>query len=112
MGIIQITPQFREDETHTSQTLDLDGIRIRLDTYTNKDDGRWYFDVFDDSNNPLIQGVGLVTGLDLWFPYHYLPIPAGILFVQDQSGSPSLDPSLTDFFEGDMALFYQEVESA
>ncbi len=112
MGIIQITPQFREFETHTSQTLDLDDVRVRFDTYTNKYDGLWYFDVFDASSNPLIQGVGLMTGLDLWFQYHYLPIPTGILFVQDQSGSPPADAGLADFLEGDMALFYQEIESA
>jgi hypothetical protein len=112
MGIIQITPQFRKIDTHTSQTLDLDGVRFRLDTYTNKNDGRWYFDVFSDSDVALVQGVGVVTGLDLLFPYHYLPIPPGVLFVQDQSGKPYLDPELDDFIQGDMALFYQEVFDA
>ena len=47
MSIIQITVQFREEDKHTSQTLTLDGVRFRLDTYTNKVDDAWYLDLFD-----------------------------------------------------------------
>lgn len=112
MSILEITPQFRENETHTSQTLVLDGIRIRLDTYTNLEDSCWYFDVFDDQENALVQGIAIVTGLDLLFPYHYFDtIPPGILFVQDQSARPFSDPLLPDFLDDTMALYYQEVLS-
>jgi hypothetical protein len=109
MSILQITPQFRELETHTSQTLTLDGVRIRLDTYTNIVDNSWYFDVYDSDDNPLLKGIAVATGLDLLFPYKYKPIPQGILFVQDQSGFPFRDPIVPDLVNKDMALFYQEV---
>jgi hypothetical protein len=107
MSVIQITVQFREDETHASQILVLDGVRVRLDTYTNKDDNSWYLDLFDEDDNPQIQGLALVAGLDLWFPYKYKSgVPPGILFVQDQSGQPFRDPIVSDFLDGNMALFY------
>lgn len=106
MAIQEITVQFREDETHTSQTLTLDGIRFRLDTYTNKADGCWYMDLFDGDGAPLIQGIALVTGLDLLFPYRYLDVPPGILFVNDHEGERT-DPGLSAFLDKEAALYYQ-----
>jgi hypothetical protein len=106
MSVIEITVQFREGETHTSQTIVLDGIRVRLDTYTNIDDDSWYLDVFDDQDQPIVKGIALAVGLDLWFPYRYKPLPPGILFVQDQSGQPFTDPKVVDFLAGNMTLYY------
>ncbi len=108
MAIVAITVQFREDETHTSQTLTLNGVRFRLDTYTNKYDGCWYLDVYDGDNVALVQGLALVTGLDLLYPYRYLDLPAGLLFVNDLTG-PSEDPGLDTFFDQGAALYYEEV---
>lgn len=106
MDILEITVQFRADETHTSQTLTLDGVRFRLDTYTNRQDGGWYFDLFDGDGVPLVQGVAIVTGLDLLFPYRYLDVPAGLLFVNDHR-PPQTDPTLTTFLDDEAALYYQ-----
>jgi hypothetical protein len=106
MTIIQITPQFREEDQHTSQTLTLDGTRFRLDTYTNRFDGAWYLDLYDADEEPLILGLGLVTGLDLLFPYRYLAVPAGVLFINPLTGD-SVDPGLTSFTDKDVALYYQ-----
>jgi len=107
MAIIEITAQFREEDKHTSQTLTLDGVRFRLDTYTNKADGRWYLDLFDDAGAPIVLGIGLATGLDLLYPYRYLDVPAGILFVNDLAG-PQEDPGLDAFKDKAAALYYQE----
>jgi hypothetical protein len=104
--ILQITPQFRPEDTHTSQTLTLDGVRFRLDTYTNKFDGAWYMDLRDFEDEPLVLGIALVTGLDLLFPYRYLAIPAGILFLNSLTGE-RVDPGLTSFEDEAMALYYQ-----
>lgn len=106
MAIQEITVQFREFETHTSQTLTLDGVRFRLDTYTNKADGAWYLDIFDGEGDALVQGLALVTGLDLLFPYRYLAVPPGILFVNDHEGERE-DPGLDTFFDRGAALYYQ-----
>jgi hypothetical protein len=108
MAIEEITVQFREDETHTSQTLTLDRVRFRLDTYTNKADGSWYLDIFDGDGVALVQGIALVTGLDLLFPYRYLDVPAGALFVNDHEGDRT-DPGLTTFFDRGAALYYETV---
>ena len=104
--IIEITVQFREDETHPTQVLTLDGVKFRLDTYTNKIDGGWYFNISDADDVAVVVGVGLVTGLDLLFPYRHLDVPPGILFVNDLIG-PRDDPGLESFINGGAALYYQ-----
>jgi hypothetical protein len=104
--IIEIVVQAREDDTHTSQSLTLDGARFRIDFYTNKSDGCWYLDLFDSEDAPMVLGIGLVTGLDLLFPYRYLPVPSGVLFVNDHIGERQ-DPTLNSFFEDEMNLYYQ-----
>lgn len=111
MAIKEITVQFRRDETHASQTLTLDGVRVRLDTYTNKADGSWYFDLFDSDDVLLIAGVAITTGLDLLFPYRYLSIPPGSLFVNDLVG-PVEDPGLDAFITKAAALYYQTQDEA
>jgi len=107
MSILQITPQFHALDTHTPQTLTLDGVRVRIVAYTNIVDDAWYLDTYDGNDNPLVLGLALVTGLDLWFPYRYMPLPPGMLFVQDQTGLPMRDPVISDFVHKNMALFYQ-----
>ena len=106
MRVLQITPQFRDTDTHTSQRITLDGIVIRIDTYTNTWDGLWYLDIFDADDAPLILGILLAVGLDLLYPYRYMPVPPGVLMVQDQNGSPAVDPVLDAFSEERHAIFY------
>ncbi len=108
MSIQEITVQFREDETHTSQTITLDGVRFRLDTYTNKWDGCWYLDLYDGDGNALVYAIPLVTGLDLLFPFRYLDVPPGALFINDHEGERE-DPGLTTFFDRGAALYYETV---
>lgn len=111
MAIQEIRVQFRDGETHFSQTLTLDGTRFRLDTYTNKEDGSWYLDLFSDQDDPIIMGIALATGLDVLFPYRHLPVPAGILFVNDLDG-PREDPTLDTFKDKGAALYYQTADEA
>lgn len=106
MSVLEITVQFREDETHTSQTLVLDGVRVRLDTYTNIDDDSWYLDIYDEEDQPIVLGIGMSTGLDFFFPYRYRNLPPGKLFVQDQGVQPFVDATRGDFLAGNMALYY------
>ncbi len=111
MAITQITVQFRTEDKHTSQTLELDGVRFQLDTYTNRADGRWYIDIRDTQGDALVLGIALVTGLDLLFPYRYLDVPEGVLFVHDLAG-PKEDPGLTSFDDQAAALYYQDAAGA
>lgn len=111
MAITQISPQLREEDTHTSQTLTLDRVRFQLDTYTNNADGGWYMDLRDSTGEPIVLGIALVTGLDLLFPYRYLDVPAGVLFINDLDG-PRQDPTLDSFKDQEVALYYQDLEGA
>jgi len=109
MTIREIRPQFN-GSTHASQVLTLDGVRVRLDTYTNKVDGGWYLDVFDADDNPLIAGLAIASGLDLFFPYRHLSaLPPGSLFVNTQTGEP-FDPTLDTWENDAAALYYEEAE--
>lgn len=110
-AITQITPQFRKEDKHTSQTLTLDQVRFRLDTYTNRADNSWYMNLYDTNDEPILLGIALATGLDLLYPYRYLPVPAGVLFVNDLDG-PRQDPTLDSFEGEEVALYYQDAESA
>ena len=111
MSIVEIIPQFRETDTHTRQSVTLEGIRIRIDTYTNKVDGLWYHDVYDSEGVALFQGVRLTAGIDLWFPYRYkTTLPPGVFFVADHA-APFLDPGLESFQDRDASLWYQEAGS-
>lgn len=111
MAITQITVQFREEDKHTSQTLTLDGVRFQLDTYTNKADGSWYMDLRNTDGDPIVLGIALATGLDLLYPYRYLGVPSGVLFVNDLAG-PREDPGLDTFTDQGAALYYQDAEGA
>lgn len=106
MTILQIFPQFRPEDKHTSQTLTLDGVRFRLDTYTNKADDSWYLNIYDSEDNPLVLGIAIASGLDLLFPYRYLDVPPGILFVNTLTGA-TFDPVESSFADEEVALYYQ-----
>ena len=108
VSIIEISPQFREEDKHTSQTMVLDGVRFRIDTYTNVIDSSWYMDLFDSDGNALVQGIALVFGLDLLYPYRHLDVPPGILFI---SGDP-VDPTLDSFNDEEAVLYYQDAADA
>ena len=109
--ILEIAVQLLDDDSHVSQTLTLDGVRFRLETYTNKEDDTWYFDIYDLEDVPLLQGIAIVTGLDLLFPYRYKTgLPPGVLFVNDQLGTEQLnDPTIDSFKDKRAALYYETI---
>lgn len=41
----------------------------------------WYLDTLSIGSVPLVRGLALVPGVDLWLPYKHLAIPQGTLFV-------------------------------
>ncbi len=56
--------------------------------------GNWVLDIADSANNPLIQGIPLVTGCDLLGQYEYLGIGGGLWVSTD--GDPSAIPTYSN----------------
>lgn len=61
--------------------------------YRNVDGGGWTIDLADTAGNPILQGIPLVTGVDLLAQYDYLNF-GGSLWVQTTS-----DPDAVPTFE-------------
>lgn len=62
-------------------TVSLAGTEYRISVwYKNVDEGGWIIDISTTDDSPLINGVPLVTGIDLLRQYKYLGI-AGELWV-------------------------------
>lgn len=75
-------------------------IPFSIDT----DDGGWVLDIGDANNNPIVQGIPLVTGADLLAKYGYLGF-IGQLWVQSLSGNPDTTPTYANLGTNGM-LFY------
>jgi hypothetical protein len=75
-------------------TATLGGVDYNLTfKYQNVQDGGWTLDIADTSDNPILQGIPLVTGADLLAQYDYLNF-GGSIFVQTTS-----DPNAVPTFE-------------
>lgn len=66
-------------------TVQLSGVdyRVRL-TYQNVTDGGWCMDILDIDENPIVNGIPLVTGVNLLEQYEYLGF-VGRMWVQTAS---------------------------
>lgn len=53
----------------------------------------WVLDIFDTSENPLVCGIPLVTGIDLLAQYGYLGFEGGLIVLSDgdQDAIPTFD---------------------
>jgi Domain of unknown function (DUF6983) len=56
--------------------------------------GGWVLDVADASNNPIVQGIPLVTGCDLLRQYRYLGFGGGLWVLTD--GDATAIPTYTN----------------
>ena len=110
MSLVAINLQPTGEETHHSASVELDGARYTLTAYTNAIDEAWYLDIESADGAAVVRGLGLAVGMDLLFPYRYLDLPPGPLFVHDQ-GLEGSDPDLAAFADGRAAIFYLEVTS-
>lgn len=91
--------------TGTPQTLSaqLGGVIYQLTfLYRNDPLGGWTVDIADDSGNPILQGVPLVTGADLLAQYGYLGFGGSLVVLTLP------DPDAVPTFEnlGDAAKVY------
>lgn len=88
---------FKVPLTPAPQTFNiaLGGITYQLTLmWRESDPSGWFLDFADDSNNPILQGVPLVTGADLLAQYDYMGW-GGSLLVQG-SPSPDDEPTFTN----------------
>ncbi len=103
--VLEFVIQPDERMTHTRQTVTLDGSRYTFDFYTDKADGGWYMDVSNDEGEPQVQGIRIVTGVELLYRFRYLQVPPGDLFVNSTLSTPA-DPDLTTWQRGEAKLYY------
>jgi len=62
-------------------SIELGGVTYRLNFYWNKQSSSWMLDVADSAGSPIVQGIPVITGLNLLAPYDYLGF-TGALVVQ------------------------------
>lgn len=74
-------------------TITLNGVEYQLTIVWNEQSQCWVMDIADDSSNPILQGIPLITGTDLLSPFGYLGF-GGQLRVQTDS-----DPDAVPTFE-------------
>lgn len=75
-------------------TTALSGVTYTLTIKWNTVAECWMMDIGDQSNNPLVQGIPLVTGSDLLAQFEYLGI-GGALTVQTDN-DPAAIPTYTN----------------
>jgi len=80
-----------------SQNFDiaLNGVTRNLSLNFNTASASWVMDVFDVGGNPLVQGISLVTGGDLFEQFDYLGLGGSLLAQTD--GLPALVPDFEGF---------------
>ncbi len=74
-------------------TIQLNGATYAMTVKWNAAASAWVLDIGDASNNPLVQGIPLITGADLLAQYEYLGI-GGKIIVQtdnDPAAVPTYD---------------------
>jgi hypothetical protein len=63
----------------------LGGLDYELTVKWNTANSTWVLDIADTSNNPIVGGIPLVTGLDLLEQYAYLGIGGALVVQTDAS---------------------------
>lgn len=114
MATLDITPEAQPQRgstvtaTRIVSDVSLDGGRYRIVYKTNKQEGSWYFDLYDANGAPLVLGLGLVAGVDLLWPYRYRDVPPGVLFCSPHGSGAFVDPGLDAFVQGTHSMIYIE----
>ncbi|MEE3504830.1 hypothetical protein QN399_00885 [Pseudomonas sp. 10C3] len=83
--------------TPTPQTfvVSLSGVSYRLTAqWRNSEGAGWVLDIADNSGTPIIQGIPLVTGINLLDQYDYLGL-GGVLWCQT-TADPDAVPTFTN----------------
>lgn len=62
--------------------------------WNNNAEGGWTLDIADNNNNPIVQGIPIVTGADLLAQYGYLNFGGQLVAYTD--GDPLVPPTYTN----------------
>jgi len=89
-------------------SISLGGNTYNLNLYWNTVNQTWILDINDSGNNPIVNGIQLVTGIGLLRQYRYLGF-VGDLFVQT-SNNPDALPTY-DGMGTSSGLYYTSDES-
>ena len=92
---------------HYSRRVELDGTFFRFGFHFNDDHRSWYFDLFDDSEVPLVAGLRIKLSSDLLRQYRHLAVPLGRLVCVDVTGEHN-EPDEVNFGTSTL-LVYEEV---
>ena len=111
MAVIEIQVQPAEGVSRFETSIVLEQVRYTFAFYTITERDGWAFDLTDDTQTLLLAGIGLTGGVDLLYPYRYLPVPPGALFVNDQALTRA-DPTIDGFASESVALYYVTSDEA
>ena len=84
-------------------TVQLAGTAYLLRVVWNLFAQAWVIDIATQGGTPIVQGIPLVTGIDLLAQYEYLGIKGGLIA---QTGAPSLLPPTFDNLGSESNLYF------
>ena len=104
MAIINLP--IRNDIPAYTQVTELDGTAYTLVFRFNSRSNRWFMDILDESEAPLLEGVKLLARTDLNSRFKSEQLPKGVFIALDQSGRNEEPDRLN--FSNDVLLYYAE----
>lgn len=89
--------------TAQSFFIQLDNISYKITLRWNAVAVCWVMDIADFEEEPMVQGIPIVTGTDLLAPYAYLGIGGGIVALTE--GNPDAVPTFENLGNGGDVFF-------
>lgn len=86
--------------------IDLEGSTYNLSLKYNKRENRWYLNIKDEQDNPIVMGIKMVLNTSLVERFQDDRLPPGTLFLLNQTDI-NVDPGLEDFGT-EIILLYEE----
>ncbi|MCP4482080.1 MAG: hypothetical protein GY817_04675 [bacterium] len=106
MAIVEIPT--RNDITSYKYRIELDDSFFSFIFNFNGRRGRWYLDILNANDEPVVNGICLLNGVNLLQQYRHLNIPKGDLFVFDTKETTENPDRET--FSTRFRLLYKEVD--
>jgi hypothetical protein len=92
-------------------TVQLAGTHYNMRLQWNRVTACWVLDLADGNNNPLVNGVALVTGASLLAQFNaYMNIGGQMIVLSDQSHDPSEVPNFTNLGVTGHILFIPDLQ--
>ena len=85
--------------------IDLDGVTYTLGIRFNSREDRWFLDVKDASETPIILGIKVILNVDLIGRFQQAELPSGELFVLNSDSDEEVEPGAGDLGENTLLLY-------